>query len=221
MSKRLVVAFVHAKAKSQRVKNKNLKKLKNKPLIYYAITKALKCKLIDKVIIDSDSDKILQVGKSFGATPIKRPQNLATNKISGDNLAFYQASLFPDSKVCLQVVPTSPFIQIKTLEECIKAVLGKYDSAISVFTDSFYYWKNGKPTYYKKGKIPNSNKLSQSMFETTGLYVNKTKTILKLKKRFNVNNCFLKKVTRMESVDLNTDDDFFFAERISLDDYNC
>ena len=220
MNKNLVIAFVHAKEKSQRVKNKNLKKLKNKPLIYYAITKALKCKLIDKVIIDSDSDKILQVGKSFGATPIKRPQNLATNKISGDDLAFYQASLFPDSKVCLQVVPTSPFIQIKTLEECIKAVLGKYDSAISVFTDSFYYWKNGKPTYYKKGKIPNSPKLPQSMFETTGLYVNKTRTILKLKKRFNVNNCFLKKVTRIESVDLNTEDDFFFAERISLNDYN-
>ena len=114
MSKDSVIAFVHAKGKSKRVKNKNLKKLKNKPLIYYAITKALKCKLIDKVIIDSDSDKILKIGKSLGAIPIRRPRNLATNKISGDDLAFYQASLFPDSKVCLQVVPTSPFIQIKT-----------------------------------------------------------------------------------------------------------
>ena len=62
MSKDSVIAFVHAKGKSKRVKNKNLKKLKNKPLIYYAITKALKCKLIDKVIIDSDNDKILKVG---------------------------------------------------------------------------------------------------------------------------------------------------------------
>ena len=31
MSKDSVIAFVHAKEKSQRVKNKNLKKLKNKP----------------------------------------------------------------------------------------------------------------------------------------------------------------------------------------------
>lgn len=218
MNKNSVIAFVHAKGNSQRVKNKNLKKLQNKPLIYYAITKALKCKLIDKVIIDSDSDKILQVGKSLGAIPIKRPQNLATNKVSGDDLAFYQASLFPNSKVCVQVVPTSPFTKIKTLDECINAVLGKYDSAISVFAESFYFWKNGKPTYYKKGKIPNSFELPQNMFETCGLYVNKTKAILKLKKRFNVNNCFLKKVTRIECVDLNTEDDFSFAERIKYRD---
>ena len=118
MKKKLkILAMIPARIGSERLKYKNLALVNKKPLIYYAITKALKCKLIDKVIIDSDSDKILQVGKSFGATPIKRPQNLATNKISGDNLAFYQASLFPDSKVCLQVVPTSPFIQIKTLEE--------------------------------------------------------------------------------------------------------
>ena len=89
-----VVAFIHAKGHSKRVKNKNIKKLKNKPLIYYAIKKALKCKLIDKVIIDSDNDKILKIGKSFGATPIKRPRNLANNKVGGDELALYQMVYF-------------------------------------------------------------------------------------------------------------------------------
>ena len=220
MSKNSVIAFVHAKGNSKRVKNKNLKKLKNKPLIYYAITKALKCKLVDKVIIDSDSDKILKVGKSLGAIPIKRPKNLANNKVGGDELAVYQASLFPKSKVCVQFVPTSPLIKIKTLEECIKAVLGKYDSAITVFTDSFYQWKNGKPTYYKKGRLPNGVELPKTIFETTGLYVNKTRSIFKLKRRFNQKNCYLKKVTRIETVDLNTYDDFSFAESINSYDYN-
>jgi CMP-N-acetylneuraminic acid synthetase len=220
MRKDSVIVFVHAKGNSTRVKNKNLKKLKNKPLIYYAIKKALRCKLVDQVIIDSDSDKILKIGKSLGAVPIKRPKNLANNKTGGDDLALYQASLFPKSKVCVQFVPTSPLIKIKTLEECIKAVLGKYDSAITVFSDSFYQWRNGKPIYYIKGRLPNGVELPKILFETTGLYVNKTKSILKLKRRFNSKNCYLKKVTRIETVDLNTYDDFSFAESINSNDYN-
>ena len=221
MNNNSVIAFVHAKGNSKRVKNKNIKKLKNKPLIYYAITKALKCKLIDKVVIDSDSDKILKVGKSFGAIPIKRPKNLANNKVGGDELALYQASLFPESKICVQFVPTSPLIKISTLEDCIKAVSGKYDSAITIFEDSFYQWKNGKPTYYQKGRLPNGIELPKTVLETTGLYVNKTKSIFKLKRRFNVKKCYLKKVTRIETVDLNNYDDFSFAESINFDDYNC
>ena len=40
MNNNSVIAFIHAKGNSKRVKNKNIKKLKNRPLIYYAITKA-------------------------------------------------------------------------------------------------------------------------------------------------------------------------------------
>ncbi len=221
MSKDSVIAFVHAKGNSKRVKNKNLKKLKNKPLIYFAITKALKCKHIDKVVIDSDSDKILKYGKSLGAIPIKRPKKLANNKVGGDELAVYQASLFPNSKICVQFVPTSPLIKISTLDECIKAVKGKYDSAITIFSENFYQWKDGKPMYYKRGRLPNGIELPKTVFETTGLYVNKTRSIFKLKRRFNPKNCLLKKVSRIETIDLNTYDDFSFAESININDYNC
>jgi len=220
MSKDNVIAFVHAKGHSTRVKNKNLKKLKNRPLIYYAIKKAIKCKLIDKVVIDSDSQKILNYGKSLGAIPIKRPKKLANNKVGGDDLAVYQASLFPSSKICLQFVPTSPLIKIKTIEECIRAVQSNYDSAITVFTDSFYEWKDKKPIYYIKGRLPNGIELPKKIFETTGLYVNKTSSILRLKRRFNYKSCFLKKVKKIETIDLNTYDDFDFAESINKNDYN-
>ena len=101
--------------------------------------------------------------------------------MGGDELALYQASLFPHSKICVQFVPTSPLIKISTLEDCIRAVSGKYDSAITVFMDSFYQWKNGKPIYYQKGRLPNGVELPKTIFETTGLYVNKTKSIFKLK----------------------------------------
>ena len=112
-------------------------------------------------------------------------------------------------------------IEKKYISAGQKAVSGKYGSAITIFEDSFYQWKNGKPTYYQKGRLPNGVELPKTIFETTGLYVNKTKSIFKLKRRFNVKKCYLKKVTRIETVDLNNYDDFSFAESINFDDYNC
>ena len=62
--------------------------------------------------------------------------------------------------------------------------------------------------YIIRGRLPNGVELPKTIFETTGLYVNKTKSIFKLKRRFNVKKCYLKKVARIETVDLNTYDDF-------------
>jgi len=40
------IAFIPARAGSQRIKNKNLKKIGSKPLIYYTIKQSLKSKFI-------------------------------------------------------------------------------------------------------------------------------------------------------------------------------
>ena len=56
-----VVAFIHAKGHSKRVKNKNIKKLKNKPLIYYAIKNALHELGLDefqKISFDDENKRI-------------------------------------------------------------------------------------------------------------------------------------------------------------------
>ena len=53
------IAIIPARAGSKRLKNKNLKTINGKPLIYYAINAAIKSKLFDDVIISTDSSKIL------------------------------------------------------------------------------------------------------------------------------------------------------------------
>ena len=54
-----VIAIIPARNGSVRLKNKNLKKLLNKPLIFWTIKEALKSNYIKKIIISSDSNKIL------------------------------------------------------------------------------------------------------------------------------------------------------------------
>jgi len=153
----LVVAFIHAKEKSDRLTGKNLRPLGGKPLFVYAIDNALKAKLVDKVIIDSDSDEILKIGQKYGAIPLKRDKSLATNKTTGDDLMVWQTNSEPDADIVLQVVPTSPFTKPDSIDGAIEKLIElNVNSVVGVRKQVFYQWKNGKPAYRIKGHLPNS-----------------------------------------------------------------
>ena len=54
-----VVALIPAKGKSERIKNKNLKKMCKRPLLWWTLDSAKKSKYIDEIYVSSDSSKIL------------------------------------------------------------------------------------------------------------------------------------------------------------------
>ena len=58
-----IIAIIPARGGSKLLKNKNIKKLFGKPLICYSIEIAKKCKFIDRVIVSSDSKKIIKIAK--------------------------------------------------------------------------------------------------------------------------------------------------------------
>ena len=60
-----IIAIVPARKGSVRVKNKNLKNFNNKPLIYWTLKNIINSKFINKSIISSDSNKILNYCKSI------------------------------------------------------------------------------------------------------------------------------------------------------------
>ena len=73
MIKRL--AIIPAKKISKRIKNKNLKLFKGKPLLYYPIKAAKQSKIFDTIHISSDSEKILNYSNSLNIkTDFKRPK---------------------------------------------------------------------------------------------------------------------------------------------------
>ena len=67
---------------SKGVKNKNLIKINNKYLMEYTIITAIKSKLFDKIVLSSDSKKIIDKQKYKIDFLIKRPAQLANNHIS-------------------------------------------------------------------------------------------------------------------------------------------
>ncbi|MGI9416223.1 MAG: cytidylyltransferase domain-containing protein, partial [Geminicoccaceae bacterium] len=171
-----VVAFVHAKGQSTRVPGKNMRRLGDAPMFCHAIRNALACELIDLVVIDSENDEILAMGERYGAVPLKRPAELASNAASGDDLMYWQASNYKSSRLVMQAVPTAPFIRPETYASAIRAIDEQdVDSVCAVGKEAFYPWKEGRPAYFRAdGTIPNSFELEPLIFETTGLYVTRT-----------------------------------------------
>ena len=76
-----IIAIIPARGGSKLLKNKNIKKLFGKPLICYSIEIAKKCKFIDRVIVSSDSKKIIKIAKKIGAeAPFIRPKAYAKDR---------------------------------------------------------------------------------------------------------------------------------------------
>ena len=78
MSKKKIIAIIPARGGSKSIKNKNIANLFGKPLIYHSIKTAKDSKLIQKIIVSTDSNKIRSIALKYGAeVPFLRPKKLA------------------------------------------------------------------------------------------------------------------------------------------------
>jgi len=79
----ILLGIIPARGGSKGIKNKNLRKVLDKPLIYYTIKDALSYKKIYKTIVTTDSLEIAEVAKKYGAeVPFIRPKRLAEDNTS-------------------------------------------------------------------------------------------------------------------------------------------
>lgn len=79
----MILGTICCRGGSKGVPGKNLKLLDGIPLIGHTILQAQESKLIDRLIISTDSEEIAEVAKSFGAeVPFFRPSELAMDTSS-------------------------------------------------------------------------------------------------------------------------------------------
>lgn len=75
------VGFIFARGGSKGFPEKNIRLFHGKPLIAWAIERALAVERINRVIVSTDSDEIARIAKQFGAeVPFMRPKELATDE---------------------------------------------------------------------------------------------------------------------------------------------
>lgn len=159
----IIYALIPARAGSKGIKNKNIKLVKGKPLIDYTIQFSLRCPIISRTFVSTDSAKIQKLSLSLGAeAPFLRPK-----KISGDNATdiqcfkhFYEYLLknniaIPDYFLHLRA--TSP---IRTNKQIIKA----YKKVKKLKPDSLRFIKEANFSAFKLWKI-NKNYIQPFIYE--------------------------------------------------------
>ena len=109
-----VVAIIPARGGSKGIPGKNLAIVGDKPLIAHTIDVALATKGISRIVVTTDSPRIAEVARSFGAeVPFLRPSALATDDAPGRGAWKHaiewlerEEQFRPALTLCLQ--PTSP-----------------------------------------------------------------------------------------------------------------
>ena len=87
-------AFIFARGGSKGIKDKNIKNFCGKPLIAWSIEMIKSLNLVEKLIVSTDSKKIANIAKFYGAeVPFARPKYLSKDS-SPEWLAWRRALNF-------------------------------------------------------------------------------------------------------------------------------
>ena len=148
-----IIGEIPARYGSKRVKQKNLRLMDGKPLIWYAIHAAKNAKRLSEVYVNSESDIIGKVAIDNGVNFYKRDSKLATDTATSDefNYDFIQ-TVKPD--ILVMINPVSPLISGEDIDNVIDYFLKEeYDTVITVREEKLQAFCNQKPVNFNPDSL--------------------------------------------------------------------
>ncbi len=221
------LGIVPARGGSKRLPRKNMLDLCGKPLIAWSIEAGLNSKYIDKVVVSSDDDEILNISSNFGAETIKRPAELASDTATTFDAIKHTIENVEKYDYIVLLQPTSPLRNAKHIDEAIELLeIKNADAVVSVCEmDHSPLWSNTLPNDGNmRGFLREEilNKRSQDLekyYRLNGaIYICKTEKLLENKSFFLKDNIFAYIMDRKSSVDIDEEIDFKMAE-VLMEEY--
>ncbi len=219
-----ILLFIPARGGSKGIKNKNLVRIKNKPLIKFTIDIAKKLKDYD-IFISSDSKKIINYCKSLGVkVEYIRPKKFAkaTSSIFETILDAIEwlekKALFYENILILQ--PTSPLRSLKEIKKIINIYKKKKLVSLASVTKmrehpyECIYLKKKRWNFLQKSKnlLIRRQDFDDNYFFIDGTYylVN-TKFLKKNKKFISLNHTYFYKLKNKWPIDIDYEEDLKVA----------
>lgn len=116
-----VLGVIPARGGSKGIPRKNIVPVAGKPLIAWTIEQALKSKYIDRLILTSDDEEIIQVAREWGCdAPFKRPAEFAQDNTSGIAPVIHAINQLHGYEYVVLLQPTSPLRNVDDIDGCIK-----------------------------------------------------------------------------------------------------
>lgn len=219
-----MIALIPARGGSKGLVDKNIRLLDGKPLISYTIEAAIKSKHITRVIVSTDSFEIAEISKKYGAEiPFMRPSHLATDNAKSIDVFNYTIDRLQNQEkkeipeiIILQ--PTSPLRNNIHIDEAVK-IYGERnaDSLVSYCKEdhSIFWHKYIKDDgrfekIFEDDFMVNRQDLRATYYPNGAIYI--IKSSLLRKGTYYTENSYSYIMDRQFSVDIDTFDDFEYAE---------
>jgi len=215
------IAIIPARAGSKRIKNKNIKLFCGKPIIYWTIKKIKKSNLFDKIIVTSDSNKILNISKKCGADIlIKRNKKLSNDFTPTHpviNHSILSLSNLSINKVCC-FYPCNPFLNILDIKKAFilqKKNKNKFICSISKYPHpiqrALKVNRLKKINFFFKTNPSIRTQDLKNLFHDAGQFYFANKKIW-LNKKDVLENSIALKIPSWRSIDIDTLEDWKKAE---------
>ena len=210
---KVIKAVIPVRAGSQRVKNKNIKPFANSSLLEIKVKQLLNIKEIDEVIVNSDSDEMLEVAKSLGAQIFKRDAYYASSTVP-INEVYRNIGETTKADIIVYANATNPLLKNESVSNAINAFLNKdskYDTLNSAHLIKEFMWLDGKPINYELDKMPKSQNLPNICALNFALNI--------FERQYAIDNAsivgkhpLLFELDAVEATDIDNEIDFEFAE---------
>ncbi|MFH1856222.1 MAG: 3-deoxy-manno-octulosonate cytidylyltransferase [Candidatus Omnitrophota bacterium] len=241
-----VIGVIPARLNSQRLKNKVLKPICGKPLLWYTWQGAKKASLLDRVIIACCDKEVEEAALKFGAEVFPTDPN---HKSGTDRIAEVAAGI--DCDIILNIQGDEPLIKGETLDAVARVLIDNPDevmasaafgmteketleneNVVKVVLDN-----NGYALYFSRSLIPYQLNKEENVkyFKHIGIYAYKKDFLLKFSK---MPQTPLEKIERLEqlrviensfkiriietdrdSVGVDTEEDFKKVEKVINDNF--
>jgi CMP-N,N'-diacetyllegionaminic acid synthase len=227
MKKIKILCTICARKGSKGLKNKNLLKLLDKPLIMHTIEQARMIKYFSKIIVSSDSKKIIEISKNKVDHCILRPKKLSNDQSSKVD-AIQHALLMSENKfdqsfdLIVDLDVTSPLRSTNDISKAIKMFLKKKPGNLVSGTEAKknpYFnqvmFRNNKLSVVNKPKkkIVRRQDAPKIFDLNASIYIWSRKNLLSSKRLINEKTIFYK-MPSISSIDIDNKLDFMMVSYI-------
>lgn len=237
-----ILFIIPARAGSTRIKNKNLKKIKNNSLLKIKI-KNCKSTRLGEIIVSTDSQKIKKIAINNGAkVPIFRPKKYSLNHSAMITSVLHILKYFKTNKLYIPkyiavMPPTFPFLKARSILTAFKKIKKNPQiNSLCAYTENYEHpflivekkqkLKFNTISINKKTlkDVERSQEFPKVYTSSGAIRISKTKYFLDILKKKLINNrehvidynsCLGVKITKIESYDINNYNDLKKAKLIS------
>ena len=139
-----IYAIIPARGGSKGIPKKNIVDFHGYPLIYHSINYAKQSKLVDEVIVSTDSHEIKKIAEGYNSSIVDRPENISRDDSSTELAIKHiinELNIHSDSIIVL-LQPTSPIRPIGVLDKMlVNFVNENFDSMVSISPCHPLNWK--------------------------------------------------------------------------------